>query len=174
MREMGSAGGHRPPRGDRRSSRSDSMMLANDLVADCDAPGCGRRGVCLPALDFANGHERMTRDEAVPESMDRVGIALHTESYQAFFPYHGSVESAVKKLRRVHEKPWRLLCARCLALKFVRQKFTRWTGHIFGADLTAKLRGLRRRKDPAAGVDRLLDKLERDLLGKCAGMRASP
>lgn len=106
----------------------------------------------------------MTREDALPERLDGFGYALHTESYQAFFPARGSVASAARILLRVHRKPWRLLCARCLALKYVRQRHTRYTGMIFGGALSAKLRARGRRKDPARAVDRMRDELERDIV----------
>lgn len=130
------------------------------MTARCAEPGCARRGVSLPALDFPNGHDAMTREEAVPERLDRLGYALHTESYQAFFPLLGSVKAAAVQLRRTHQHGWRFACLRCLALRYIKQRIGPSTGEIFGTVLSAKLRALRRRKDQRGAVDRLLPQLE--------------
>jgi len=147
--------------------------LRGFLIARCSEPACSRRGVCLPALDFPNGHEAMTREDAVPERLDRLGYALHTESYQAFFPLRGSVKAAAMQLRRTHQQGWRLACLRCLALRYIKQRIGPSTGEIFGTVLSAKLRGLRRRTEGGRAVDRLLPPIDEYIINELRSTRQS-
>src|SRR5438552_1800838 len=91
--------------------------VARALVTNCGEEGCGRRGPCLPALDWNCDHDW---SKWPPPSVERSGISFYIANLIFHYPFRIPVDHSVRYLRRVHRPDWRPVCARCLARLYVK------------------------------------------------------
>lgn len=146
-----------------------SGCVTEMLRASCDRPRCGRVLVALPILPWYIENQ-MTRQDAVPERLDKYGFAFAMEGYEVFFPRVPSLK-ALTALKRSHTDRWGIKCLLCIADLFIERsryqpEFRSWSGDIFGRDLGEKLRGLRGHPQRGIILPWLYDELKRAVIGQ--------
>lgn len=153
-----------------------SDCITEMLRTSCEGPRCGRVLVALPVLPWYLGNQ-MTKQDTVPERLDKYGFAFAMEGYEVLFPRVASVK-ALAALKSGHTDRWGIKCLLCIADLFIERsryqpEFRSWSGEIFGRDLGEKLRGLRGHPHRGMLLPWMYDQLEVFVVGQVEGFLAT-
>jgi hypothetical protein len=135
------------------------------MTSGCEAPGCGRTGVCLALVDR---RENLVTDE-LTNAWSPCGLFNWGPAGIVFRPHKMSVSAALRRLRSATHEPWQTVCARCLGVRFIEhashvedpQQPDPW---VFTTEARSKLIAFAKRKRRVAALDRLLPRLESEIL----------
>lgn len=137
----------------------------DQLIAYCSAQGCARRGMSLTFQEWKDG---IVTDK-LTDSWSARGVFNWGPPGIVFRPHRMSIAAAIRKLHSATHLPWRALCARCLAARYLdhvspneaRVGPMPWA---FQAETLSSLLALAGRNNKRKAIDQLLPMLEDDLV----------